>query len=258
MSCCLKSGFSVSGSCETMVKNRGRELLPLEIGKSLAMDVLGRNFNVSDQKLVSSYTIKAPKLDLVNAQPSVCVGKSLRWWEKSLQPNMVEIQSAQELVDSLLSAGDKLVILDFYSPGCGGCKTLHPKICQLAEKNPNAIFMKLNYEKNKAMCYALHVHVLPFFRFYRGAEGKVGSFSCTNATIKKFKDALVKHGNDRCSLGPTKGLDESEVSALASFGLLSGGSGLSSTNNYDDKRKDLIVDENELCKQGSAMVMAFS
>ncbi|CAA0820846.1 Thioredoxin-like 1-1- chloroplastic [Striga hermonthica] len=258
MSCCLKSGVSVSGSSEIMAKNRGRELLlPLEIGKSLPKGVLGRNFNVSDQKLVSSYNIKSPQMDLVNAQPSVCVSKALRWWEKFLQPNMVEIQSAQELVDSLLSAGDKLVILDFYSPGCGGCKTLHPKICQLAEKNPGAVFMKINYERNKAMCYALHVHVLPFFRFYRGAEGKVGSFSCTNATIKKFKDALAKHGNDRCSLGPTKGLDESEVFALASIGLLSGGSGLSSTND-NDKRKDLVVDENELCKQGSAMVMAFS
>lgn len=41
---------------------------------------------------------------------------------------MVEIHSAQELVDSLTNAGDRLVIVDFYSPGCGGCKTLHPKV----------------------------------------------------------------------------------------------------------------------------------
>lgn len=41
---------------------------------------------------------------------------------------MIEINSAQELVDSLLNAGDRLVIVDFYSPGCGGCKALHPKV----------------------------------------------------------------------------------------------------------------------------------
>lgn len=42
---------------------------------------------------------------------------------------MVEIHSAKELADSLLNAGDRLVIIDFYSPGCGGCRTLHPKVC---------------------------------------------------------------------------------------------------------------------------------
>lgn len=161
------------------------------------------------------------------AQASICVSRSLRWWEKTLKPNMVEIHSANELVDSLLNAGDRLVIVDFYSPFCGGCKTLHPKvyfdfwivfmlrnlshtflfnkpitnlyysiliiklwiwillcqICQLAELNPNAIILKVNHDELKAMCHSLRVHVLPFFRFYRGAEGRLCSFSCTNATV---------------------------------------------------------------------------
>ena len=33
--------------------------------------------------------------------------------------------------------------------------------------------------------------------------------------INKFKDALAKHNTERCSLGPTKGLEESELLALA-------------------------------------------
>lgn len=36
--------------------------------------------------------------------------------------------------------------------------------------------------------------------------------------IKKFKDALAKHGSERCSFGPTKGLEESELKILASIG----------------------------------------
>ncbi|KAL2254041.1 UNVERIFIED_CONTAM: Thioredoxin-like 1-2, chloroplastic, partial [Sesamum indicum] len=175
------------------------------------------------------------------AQASVSFGKALRWWEKSLQPNMIEINSAQELVDSLLNAGDRLVIVDFYSPGCGGCKALHPKICQLAELNPDAVFLKVDYEQHKAMCYALHVHVLPFFRFYRGADGRVCSFSCTNATIKKFKDALAKHGTERCSLGPAKGLDESELLALASIGQISRSTAPKPTE--EEKVEDLVLQE---------------
>ncbi|NP_001276128.1 thioredoxin-like 1-1, chloroplastic-like [Glycine max] len=149
------------------------------------------------------------------AQMSFRLGKVQKWWEKGLQPNMKEVTSAQDFVDSLLSAGDKLVVVDFFSPGCGGCKALHPKICQFAEMNPDVQFLQVNYEEHKSMCYSLNVHVLPFFRFYRGAHGRLCSFSCTNATIKKFKDALAKHTPDRCSLGPTKGLEEKELLALA-------------------------------------------
>jgi hypothetical protein len=48
---------------------------------------------------------------------NLAIGKSMRWWEKGLQPNMREIESAQDLVDSLTNAGDRLVIVDFFSPG---------------------------------------------------------------------------------------------------------------------------------------------
>ncbi|XAR68678.1 Monodehydroascorbate reductase (NADH) [Bertholletia excelsa] len=153
----------------------------------------------------------------INAQMSVgIIGKGNKWWEKGLKPNMKEVKGAQDLLDSLLNAGDKLVVVDFFSPGCGGCRALHPKICQLAELNPDVQFLQVNYEEHKSMCYSLNVHVLPFFRFYRGADGRLCSFSCTNATIKKFKDALAKHSPERCSLGPPKGLEEKELYALAS------------------------------------------
>ncbi|XP_059298109.1 thioredoxin-like 1-1, chloroplastic [Lycium ferocissimum] len=57
--------------------------------------------------------------------------------------------------------------------------------------------------------------IFPLVLFYRGAEGRLCSFSCTNATIKKFKDALAKYGADCCSLAPVKGLEEKELLALA-------------------------------------------
>lgn len=62
-----------------------------------------------------------------------------------------------------------------------GCCSV--QICQLAEMNPDVQFLQVNYEEHKSMCYSLNVHVLPFFRFYRGAHGRVCSFSCTNATV---------------------------------------------------------------------------
>ena len=42
-------------------------------------------------------------------QLGLSIGKSQ---EKELQPNMKEITSAEDLVDSLLKAGDQLVVVD--------------------------------------------------------------------------------------------------------------------------------------------------
>ncbi|CAH9092642.1 unnamed protein product [Cuscuta europaea] len=242
MACSLKNGFSLPG--ETIFSSRSKgssgafmSFSAVQVPDSRTSDFLGKALNISDQ----AGNAKASRPLSVNAQASsICVSRSLRWWEKTLKPNMIEIHSAQELVDALLNAGDRLVIVDFYSPGCGGCKALHPKICQLAEANQSAIFLKVNYEEHKAMCHSLHIHVLPYFRFYRGAEGRLCSFSCTNATIKKFKDALAKYGTERCSGGgPAKGLEESELLAMSSLGKISRKVPMESTTM--DRVEDLVM-----------------
>lgn len=243
MACSLKTGLILSGSDETIFVSKTKRVSPLpppfgflHFSKSHPKDLkVLRDWNPKSSPKCSIHA-QSGGTSRYPTQPSICVSRSLRWWEKTLTPNIVEIHSAQEFVDTLLLAGDRLVIVDFYSPGCGGCKALHPKICQLAESNGNEIILKVNYEELKKMCHCLHIHVLPFFRFYRGAEGRLCSFSCTNATIKKFKDALAKHGTERCNLGPTKGLDESELLSLASVGEISLNLPLPST------RKDIMED----------------
>lgn len=265
MACLLKTGFSVYGPNDVLlargVKGSSANCPgALQFVDSRSKEFMGKQMDGSIQNL-SIWDAKTPTSFCVKAQASICVSRALRWWEKTLKPNMIEIHSAPELVDSLLNAGDRLVIVDFYSPGCGGCKALHPKICQLAETNPDAIFLKVNYEELKIMCRALHVHVLPFFRFYRGVEGRLCSFSCTNATIKKFKDALAKYGSDGCSLGLARGLEESELLALASVGEISRTMPLD--YNKDKVMEDLALEGTSVrdeikigLNEGRAVVMA--
>ena len=67
---------------------------------------------------------------------------------------MKSVTSPQDLVDSLLNAGDKLVVVDFFSPGCGGCKALHPKVIrsqssEIKKKKQNRIQQILLVDNSK-------------------------------------------------------------------------------------------------------------
>ncbi|CAH9145635.1 unnamed protein product [Cuscuta epithymum] len=115
-----------------------------------------------------------------------------KWWEKSA-PNMVDIHSAEEFLDSLSKAGDRLVIVDFYGTWCASCRALFPKLCMIAEEQPEILFLKVNFDENKSLCKSLNVKVLPFFHLYRGANGLVDSFSCSLAKLQKLKDAIATY-----------------------------------------------------------------
>ncbi|MCO5580285.1 hypothetical protein L7F22_034151 [Adiantum nelumboides] len=125
---------------------------------------------------------------------------SMAWWKKGNLPNMRDINSAQEFVDAISKAGENLVLVDFYSTGCRSCKALHPKICQIAEDNPDIEVLKVNFHENNALCRSLNVNILPFFHFYRGQDGRVDAFSCSLTKINKLRAAVAKHKGGHVAL----------------------------------------------------------
>ncbi|KAF5458845.1 hypothetical protein F2P56_022845 [Juglans regia] len=130
-----------------------------------------------------------------------------KWWEKNA-PNMVDIHSTQEFLSALSQAGDRLVIVEFYGTWCASCRALFPKLRRTAEELPEIVFLKVNFDENKPMCKSLNVKVLPYFHFYRGADGQLESFSCSLAKFQKIRDAIITHNTDRCSIGPPKGVGD--------------------------------------------------
>lgn len=131
-----------------------------------------------------------------------------KWWEKNAGPNMIDIHSTEEFLNSLSQAGDKLVIVEFYGTWCASCRALFPKLCKTAEEHPEILFLKVNFDENKPMCKRLNVKVLPYFHFYRGADGLLESFSCSLAKFQKIKGAIETHNTARCSIGPPLGIGE--------------------------------------------------
>lgn len=113
---------------------------------------------------------------------------------------MREINSAQEFVEAIANARDKLVLVDFYAVGCRSCKAVHPKICQIAADNPDIEVLKINFYDNNALCKSLNVSILPFFHFYRGKEGRIDAFSCSLTKINKLRAAVAKHKGEHVGL----------------------------------------------------------
>ncbi|KAL8093948.1 thioredoxin-like 2, chloroplastic [Apium graveolens] len=158
-----------------------------------------------------------PRKDLPSfkVQATIAETDQPKWWEKTAGPNMIDIHSTQDFLNALSQAGERLVIVEFYGTWCGSCRALFPKLCRTAQEHPEIMFLKVNFDENKPMCKNLNVRVLPFFHFYRGADGQLEAFSCSLAKFQKIKDAIQMHNTERCSIGPPKGVGDLNLEAVS-------------------------------------------
>lgn len=117
---------------------------------------------------------------------------------------MYHVNSVQELVDQLAEAAklDQLLVLDTFAPWCLACKALFPKLRKLCLEHPDVRFVAVNFDtpQGKSISRGLGVKVLPFFMFYRGAEGKVDAFSASVSKVVKLREAIEDHKSPRCCL----------------------------------------------------------
>lgn len=121
------------------------------------------------------------------------VDDGLKWWERDLDASVRDLHSAQELTEAISAAEGKLIIVEFFASWCGSCRALYPKLCKLAAEHQDIVFVKINFDENKALCKSLNIKVLPYFHFYRGTSEQLESFSCSMTKLQKLKDAIAKY-----------------------------------------------------------------
>ncbi|KAK9817846.1 hypothetical protein WJX72_003017 [[Myrmecia] bisecta] len=122
---------------------------------------------------------------------------------------MVSVSSPFEY-QSLLEMGN-LVIADFFVPWCQACRALHPKLKQIAQQNPDVLFLTVNGGDDselRELCVGLGVTKLPYFHLYRGGE-----------LIEQFAANLTKVDKIRAEIAALK-QDPFEEMGFTSFGRL--------------------------------------
>ncbi|XP_057516344.1 thioredoxin-like 2, chloroplastic isoform X1 [Amaranthus tricolor] len=165
-------------------------ILPSSNSFQLRSKTLNNNFvSVSTPSFKPRIHVSSFKVHAVVAEAT----DQPKWWEKNAGPNMIDIHSTEEFLSALKDAGDRLVVVEFYGTWCASCRALFPRLCRMAEEHPEIMFLKVNFDENKAMCKSMNVKVLPCFHFYRGADGKLEEFSCSLAKFQKIRDAIETH-----------------------------------------------------------------
>mmetsp|Transcript_13237 Transcript_13237/g.43146 ORF Transcript_13237/g.43146 Transcript_13237/m.43146 type:complete len:145 (+) Transcript_13237:89-523(+) len=106
---------------------------------------------------------------------------------------MKELGSERAFDSAIKSAKDKLVVVDFATTWCGPCKVMEPKVTQLAEEYPAALFYKVTGDASadaSSLMKREGVRAVPSFHFWKNGE-KVDVVN--GANIDAVTTSLQKH-----------------------------------------------------------------
>ena len=79
---------------------------------------------------------------------------------------MLEINDLKKFQE-LLNSEVRPVMVDFYAPWCGPCKTISPFLEELSETHPDVFFVKVNIDEAEDIANEYSVAAMPTFMLFK-------------------------------------------------------------------------------------------
>ncbi|XP_039837652.1 thioredoxin H-type-like isoform X2 [Panicum virgatum] len=83
------------------------------------------------------------------------------------------------------NSAKKLVLIDFTASWCGPCRIMAPIFTDMAKKNPNVVFLKVDVDEMKAIAEQFSVEAMPTFLFMKEGDVK-------DRVVGAIKDELAQ------------------------------------------------------------------
>jgi len=76
------------------------------------------------------------------------------------------VELTQETLEQTV-VGNDIVIIDFWAPWCGPCKSFGPIYEEVSEKHPDIVFAKVNTEDEQAIAAHFQIRSIPTLMIFR-------------------------------------------------------------------------------------------
>ncbi len=79
---------------------------------------------------------------------------------------MATIELSEETLEKTVVEND-IVIIDFWAPWCGPCKSFGPIYEEVSEKHPDIVFAKVNTEAEQSIAAHFQIRSIPTLMIFR-------------------------------------------------------------------------------------------
>jgi thioredoxin len=80
--------------------------------------------------------------------------------------NVATVEVTQENFEEIV-AGNGMVVVDFWAPWCGPCRSFAPAYETASEKFPDVVFAKVNTEEQQALAGYFQIRSIPTLMIFR-------------------------------------------------------------------------------------------